>query len=105
MNGVQLQFFVHEGRRLHGRPLYRWLLDSAEKAGVHGGSAFKAMAGFGRHGILREEHFFELAGELPVAVVFIVSHEEADLLLAEIAKESVPLFYSRQTVEYGVVNG
>jgi PII-like signaling protein len=30
------------------------------KLGIHGGSAFKAIAGFGRHGVLHEDHFFEL---------------------------------------------
>ena len=39
--------------------------------GVHGGSAFRAIAGFGRHGHMHEETFFELAGELAVKVEFI----------------------------------
>ena len=37
------------------------VLEQAKKQGVRGGSAFRAIAGFGRHGILHEEHFFELA--------------------------------------------
>jgi len=61
-----LKFYVHEHRRHHGILLYEWLLERAKKLGIHGGSAFRAIAGFGRHGILHEDHFFELAGNLPV---------------------------------------
>ncbi|MHB1592333.1 MAG: DUF190 domain-containing protein [Sulfuricella sp.] len=32
-----------------------------------------AIAGYGRHGILHEYHFFELAGDLPVMVEFVVN--------------------------------
>ena len=30
------------------------------------GSAFRAIAGFGRHGVLHEQHFYELAGDLAI---------------------------------------
>ncbi|MFT3790053.1 MAG: DUF190 domain-containing protein [Rudaea sp.] len=43
--------------------LYEWLLERARKLGIHGGSAFRAIAGYGRHGRLHEQQFFELAGE------------------------------------------
>jgi len=51
-------------------PLYEWLLEEAKSLGVHGGSAFRAIAGFGRHGRMHEDTFFELAGELAVKVEF-----------------------------------
>lgn len=105
MKGSYLKFYVHEHRRHHGILLYEWLLERARKLGIHGGSAFRAIAGFGRHGILHEDHFFELAGNLTVEVVFMISDEEAEQLLKVIEQEKVRVFYVRMPAEYGVLNG
>ncbi|MFC5576644.1 DUF190 domain-containing protein [Lysobacter niabensis] len=103
MKGFHLRLYTYENRRHQGLPIYEWLLDRARKLGIHGGSAFKAMSGFGRHGKLHEQHFFELAGEEPVLVEFIVTPSEADLLLELLKAEELRLFYARQPIEYGVV--
>jgi PII-like signaling protein len=103
MRGTYLKFYMHENRRHAHVLLYEWLLERAKTLGIHGGSAFRAIAGFGRHGILHEEHFFELAGDLTVEVVFAVADEEADRLLDLIRRENIPLFYIRMPVEYGMV--
>lgn len=105
MNGTYLKFYVHEHRRHHGILVYEWLLEHARKLGIHGGSAFRAIAGFGRHGVLHEDHFFELAGNLPVEVVFMVSDEEAGKLLELVRREKVDVFYVRMPAEYGVIGG
>ena len=52
MKGTLLRFYVHENRKHHHLALFEWLLEQAKKQGIHGGSAFRAIAGFGRHGIL-----------------------------------------------------
>ena len=105
MKGTYLKFYVHETRHHHHTLLYEWLLEEAGKLGIQGGSAFKAVAGFGRHGVLHEDHFFELAGDLPLEVVFVVSDDEADRLMELVRKEKVPLFYVRMPAEFGIVNG
>jgi uncharacterized protein len=105
MRGTYLKFYVHEHRRHHGILLYEWLLERARKLGIHGGSAFRAIAGFGRHGILHEDHFFELAGNLTVEVVFMISDEEAAQFLKVIEQEKVRVFYVRTSAEYGMING
>ncbi|MGH3427620.1 MAG: DUF190 domain-containing protein, partial [Mycobacteriales bacterium] len=69
-----------------------------------GGSAFKAMAGFGRHHVLHEARFFELAGTLTVEVEFIVTPEETQKLLDMLHKEKVRLFYAYTPTCFGVVN-
>ena len=74
---VCLKFFVVENQRHEGQPVYQWLLRQASSLGLPGGSAFRAVAGFGRHRVLHEAHFYELAGELPMEVVFPASREEA----------------------------
>lgn len=103
MRGTYLKFYMLEKRRHEHILLYEWLLERAKALGIHGGSAFRAIAGFGRHGILHEEHFFELAGDLTVEVVFAVADEEADRLLDLIRRENIPLFYIRMPIEYGMV--
>jgi PII-like signaling protein len=103
MQGVYLKFYVQENRRHHGILAFEWLLEEARKLGVHGGSAFRAIAGYGRHGRLHEEHFFELAGDLPVEVGFVLTEEEAQKLLAHLASEQLKLFYIKVPLEMGVV--
>ena len=105
MKGTLLRFYVHENRRHRRILLYEWLLQQAKRLGIHGGSAFRAIAGFGRHGILHEEHFFELAGDLTVEIDFAVTDEEADRLLQCIRDERIGIFYVRMPIEFGVIEG
>ena len=89
MRGTYLRFYVHELRKRHGKYLYDWLLEEAKGIGIHGGSAFRAIAGYGRHGVLHEQRFFELVADLTVEVEFIVSDEEAERLLDLIRREGI----------------
>lgn len=101
MNGCFLKFYVAENRRHHHLLAYEWLLEEAQRLGLQGGSAFRALAGFGRQGRLHEEHFFELAGDLPVEISFVATSEEADRFLAHIKGQGLNLFYLRVPVDYG----
>ena len=105
MKGTYLKFYVQEKRRLHGILAYEWLLEQARKLGIHGGSAFRAVAGYGRHGVMHEDHFFELQGDLPVEVGFAVADDEAERLLQLIRDEGVSMFYVRLPAEFEVING
>lgn len=105
MQGTYLRFYMHENRKHHGILLCEWLLETAKKTGIHGGSAFRAIAGFGRHGVLHEQHFFELAGDLTVEVEFLVSDEQAGALLEVLRKERVRVVYARVLAEIGVTEG
>lgn len=105
MNGCFLKFYVAENLRHHHKLAYEWLLEEARRLGLHGGSAFRALSGFGRHGRLHAERFIELAGDLPVEVGFVVTTDEADRFLAHVAAEGLDLFYLRVPVEYGFTIG
>ncbi len=105
MNGYLLRFYMHENQKHNGMLLYEWLLERARASGIHGGSAFRAIAGFGRHGVLNEQHFFELAGELTVVVEFLIPAAEADALLDLVRIEGTPLFHARFPLEFGIVGG
>ena len=103
MQSVYLKFYVSEKQRHEGALLYEWLLEEAKKLGLPGGSAFRAIAGFGRHGRLHEESFFELAGELSVQVEFVLDTALADKLLAALLEHKLNLFYVRYAVESGIL--
>lgn len=104
MEGSFCRFYVHENDRHHGRMLWEWLLEQANRLGIRGGSAFKAMAGFGRHHVLHEDHFFELAGSLTVEVEFIVSEDESTQLLDLLRREKICAFYALIPARFGVVS-
>lgn len=104
MNAICLQVFISEASRHHGKLTYEWLLDTAQDLGVAGGSAFRALAGFGRHG-RHDVGFFELAGELPVVVEFFVDAAMADRILNAVAAAGLQLVYAKLPAEIGVTAG
>jgi PII-like signaling protein len=105
VKGTLLRFYVHENRKHHHIALFEWLLEQAKKSGIHGGSAFRAIAGFGRHGILHEEHFFDLAADLTIAVEFMVSDAQAETLLDLLRNERVSILYARVPAQFGAIEG
>ena len=100
MKATVLRVYMHEGRRFHGMLLYDWLLDQSRKLGISGGSAFRSIAGYGRHGVLHEQQFFELAGELPVVTEFIVNDAEAQQILAALRRENIDVVYACWPAEF-----
>jgi PII-like signaling protein len=76
----------------------------ANKLGIRGGSAFKAMAGFGRHHLLTEEKFLDLAGSSVIEIEFVVTNSEAQQLLNLIHREKLALFYAYIPARFGVVD-
>lgn len=101
MQNVVLRFYVSEKQHHQGELMHEWLLRLAQQLELPGGSAFRAIAGYGKHGRMREETFFELAGELAVAVEFIIDTQSADRLIAAVAAEKLQLHYIRYAVEMG----
>ena len=102
IEGVFLRVLVHENRMHKGKPVYDWLLQEAQRLGIHGGSAYRGVAGYGRHGVLHEAHFFELAGDLPVEVRFVCAEAEACKLLDAVEAAQLSLFYVIGPTRYGV---
>ncbi|HUX92021.1 MAG TPA: DUF190 domain-containing protein [Gallionellaceae bacterium] len=103
MKNVYLKFYVAEKQRHKGTLLYEWLLEEAKKMGVPGGFAFRSIAGFGRHGRMHEETFFELAGELPVQIEFVLDEALADKFIVALREHKLNLFYVRYAVDAGVI--
>ncbi|HZP94702.1 MAG TPA: DUF190 domain-containing protein [Burkholderiales bacterium] len=105
MKGTYLRFYMHENRKYHHILLYEWLLEEAKKIGIGGGSVFRGIAGFGRHGVIHEEHFFELAGDLPIEVEFLVSDADAERILEMVKQARIRIVYVRAPVEYFMTEG
>jgi len=105
MTGTLLRFYLHENRLHRHIALYEWLLEQARSLGIPGGSAFRAIAGYGRHGVLHEEHFFELAADLTVVVEFAVTDAQATALLELLGRERVSVFYARVPAQFGSIEG
>ena len=103
MQGSFCRFYVHESDLHDGRPLLELLLDEANRLAIRGGSAFKAIAGFGRRHVLHECQFFELAGSLTVEVEFIVSEDEAQQLLDLLRSERIRVFYALVPARFGMI--
>ena len=104
MQGEILRFYVAEERTHHGVQLWEWLLETASKLGIHGGSAFRAIGSFGRRHVMYEARFFEQSGSSGIEVEFISNDYETTQLLEIIRNENIRLFYARVPVDFGVVN-
>lgn len=101
MEGMHLRLYTYENRKIHGRLVHEWLLEQARSLGIAGGSAYRAIAGYGRTGELHEMHFYELAGEQPVLVEFFAEAPAIDRLLAVAGEAGLGLFWVRNRADYG----
>lgn len=101
MQGHYLKFIVQEKQRQQGLPLYDWLLAEAKKLGLPGGSAFRAIAGFGHSGMLHDAAFIELAGEEPIEVVFALTDTDKARWLDHLSQQDLKLFYVSIPAEFG----
>jgi PII-like signaling protein len=102
LEGVFLRFIAHENHKVHGLIVHDWLLKKAQALGIHGGCAFRGIAGYGRHGMLHEQMFWELSGALPVEIRFVCSEEEAYSLLDVVEEAQLSLFYVISPTRYGI---
>jgi uncharacterized protein len=103
MQGIYLKIFVPESLRYEGYLLHEWIMKVAEESGVPGGSAIRAMAGYGRHGHLHQQSFFELAGDLPVILEFFADESVIASLLQRLKVTNQALFYIKLPAEAGKI--
>ncbi len=86
---------------LDGRPIHEWLFEQAQALSIPGGTAFRASAGYGRHG-LHEDSFFELAGSLPEVVEFFADEVKIGGLIERVGGAGLNLVYMTYVVSTGV---
>lgn len=99
MKGTYLKIYVPEfEKHPNGEALHQWLMNSAKSLGIQGGTATRAVSGFGRHGDISVDNVF---GESPMEMVFMTSEDLADKFLNLLKKEKFTLFYIKTPAEYG----
>jgi PII-like signaling protein len=103
IDGVYLRFYTHAHARHEDLLLSEWLLEQAKKHKFGGGSVFRAIAGFGRHSVLHQEAFFELADDLPVKIEFLLREKQAQALLDLVRQANVELVYACEPVRLGIL--
>jgi PII-like signaling protein len=101
--GRLLIFYSRQRARHDGMLVHEWLLELARRQGIAGGSAFRAIAGYGRHGVLHEEQFFDLADDLPVKVEFLLDEARADTLLSAVRAAGVDVVYASMPAGFEVL--
>lgn len=102
MKSVCLRIYTSEFQKHKGMLLFEWLLEFARQKNLQGGSAFRAIAGYGRHGFV-QEHFFELASNVPIEIVFIDEKKKIEQFINELTKEKINSFYITSEVDYGIL--
>ncbi|MBE9609383.1 DUF190 domain-containing protein [Chitinilyticum piscinae] len=95
-----LRFYLQQNQRHGSMPTYQWLLQQAHQLGASGGTAFHALGGFGRHG-WHQQSFFELAGDIPVAVEIVAEAELLDTLIRITTEAAITIPWLRIPVRHG----
>lgn len=99
--GRYLRFYVHSEHYREGKPLYEWILGEAKRLNVQGGTCFKAMLGFGRHGRTHENRVVGAPADfVPVVVEFFLPEAEAATLKAMVAASKAEVFVAEWPAEY-----
>lgn len=102
IEGFLLRIYVHENQMHQELLLWQWLLRRANRMGLQGGSAFRSIAGFGRHHVMHEEEFFGVVGAVTIAVEFLVNAQERDVILQLLESENISVFYSCSPTFFGM---
>ena len=101
--GVKVEVYFPENAKHQKALVQEWLFGAARWAGISGGALYKAVAGYGRHGELRDGGFFDDDRTTPMMASFVTTPALAQTFLKYLAKEELHLFYTITDVEYGVV--
>lgn len=101
--GVKIEIHFPENTKHEKVKLEDWLFGAARWAGISGGAMYKAVAGYGRRGELRDGGFFDDDRTQPMMASFVTAAPIADAFLEYLDREGLRLFYTVSEVEYGVV--
>ncbi|HKO88409.1 MAG TPA: DUF190 domain-containing protein [Burkholderiales bacterium] len=101
--GMRVELFFPEDEKHKHVLIEKWIFEAARWAGIPGGAIYRAHAGYGRHGELRDEGIFDMDRAHPMMASFITNPATAQKFLDYLAKEGLDVFYTRSEVEYGRV--
>ncbi len=76
-----LRIFVGELDTHDGRPLYQWLINEAQRAGLAGATVLRGMEGYGVHSELHTAKILELSVDLPIVVEIIDTPDKIEAFM------------------------
>ena len=79
--GKRIRIFVGEAEEWQGKPLYRALLEEAQRRGVAGATVMRGIEGFGPEHHLSSDRLPDIADNLPLIVEIVESAEKVEELL------------------------
>ena len=80
-NGCLLRIFIGESDRVHGRPLYEWLVHKAKEQELAGATVLRGMMGFGKNSRIATSRILRLSSDMPVVVEIIDTRDRLEAYL------------------------
>lgn len=79
--GKRIRIFVGEAEEWQGKPLYRAILELAQREGAAGATVVRGIEGFGPRHHLTTERLPDIADNLPLQIEIVDSPERIERLL------------------------
>lgn len=79
--GKRIRIFIGEAEQWQGKPLYRAILEQAQRQGVAGATVMRGIEGFGPEHHLSSDRLPDIADNLPLIVEIVESAEKVEELL------------------------
>ncbi len=79
--GKRMRIFIGEAEVWQGKPLYRAILELAQRQGVAGATVMRGIEGFGPEHHLSSDRLPDIADNLPLIVEIVESAEKVEELL------------------------
>lgn len=79
--GKRIRIFIGEAEEWQGKPLYRAILEMAQRQGVAGATVMRGIEGFGPEHHLSTERLPDIADNLPLIIEIVESAEKVAELL------------------------
>ena len=74
--GHLLRIFISESDKIHGRPLYEWIVQKAHEHGLAGATVLRGLEGFGAQSRIHSAKILRLSEDLPVVVEIVDTLEK-----------------------------
>jgi PII-like signaling protein len=86
-NGCLLRIFIGENDRVHGRPLYEWLVEEAKRQELAGATVLRGLMGFGRKSRIHTSRILRLSSDLPVIIEIVDTRDRLEAYLESVESE------------------
>ncbi len=69
--GQLLRIFIGESDKIHGKPLYEWIVQQARERGLAGATVTRGIEGFGRASRIHTAKILRLSEDLPIVIEIV----------------------------------